>query len=472
MKNFYEELEYLEQLSGSLDKEAQLMHILTHVKNAEAFFRFTFNDIKYGVQEQTFKNAFGNVNTMTNFEHISDWLATTIFEPMRDGSSYKVPQLIDFGTKLFNNSGTSQENLISNFISQCEPLKKKWFSRAILKDLRCGVGLKTVNSVFKELGLKTIDKFALQLCAKTKNFDLYANADNVAKKVVFPCSMECKYDGIRLQAEIFDSGNESGVILTSRRGTDRTADYPEICLALVTQFAGENIILDGEIISRSFQDLTRKDSTAMKKYVVFDLLVDEQLPYINRWYNLVSLFIARGITDFMDNKNINNIDNHIVLAEHYSCNHIGEAQEYYTELNERGEEGLIIKNDRAPYERGSRKHMFKFKKVYTADLLCYAYRQGEGKRANKVGSLCLQDKSKTISVDVGAGLSDDMIDELTKQAEVLSEERNPNFIGQIVEIAYNEITETGSIRFPRFIGFRDDKTEPDDLSNSEVRQHE
>ena len=42
-------------------------------------------------------------------------------------------------------------------------------------------------------------------------------------------------------------------------------------------------------------------------------------------------------------------------------------------------------------------------------------------------------------------------DDLKGEADI----GEPYFIGRIVEIQFNEITETGSIRFPRFICFRD-----------------
>ena len=86
-------------------------------------------------------------------------------------------------------------------------------------------------------------------------------------------------------------------------------------------------------------------------------------------------------------------------------------------------------------------------------------------------SLELIDASETIRVDVGSGMDDYWCDELTKKVEernetnyLLSELRHPEFVGKICEIKFNGLTETGSIRFPRFVTIRDDKDEPDDLS--------
>ncbi|MBF9682947.1 hypothetical protein IAI36_11730, partial [Streptococcus pseudopneumoniae] len=44
---------------------------------------------------------------------------------------------------------------------------------------------------------------------------------------------------------------------------------------------------------------------------------------------------------------------------------------------------------------------------------------------------------------------------------------------EIIEIRYNGKTETGSLRFPRFVKFRDDKDTADDLSSdTEVDENE
>lgn len=457
--SLYEDLNELENTNGNIDKEYKLFYILKKYKNAELFFRIAFNDVKYGIQEQTFKNAFNNPNH--EFEHISDWLNSIEVNTIPD--NVKVTDLGNFIVIISNLSGNDQIIELRKFFDNLPAYKKKWFCRAILKDLRCGVQVKTINKVFKHLNLKTIEKFSLQLCDKIDVYD----EEQVKKKIKFPCSMECKYDGIRIQVEIYESSAtlSTQVRLTSRRGTDRTNDFPEICAELKRVFEGENIILDGEIIADTFQKLTRKDDKSIRKYVIFDLLVDEKLEYRHRWSNLLSLLVEKGITDLTGNKNIKYNSNLLAAVEHYSANNIKDLQEYYEELNRRKEEGLIIKLENSPYERNSRKHMFKVKKVYSTDLLIYGFKYGEGKRSNKVATLCLKDKSGKILVDVGSGIDDYTCEELTKQAKELSEDNNPEFIGKICEILYNEKTETGSLRFPRFIRIRDDKDEPDDLGN-------
>jgi len=485
----YENLNELETISSNIEKEQHLIRMLEKHEEAEAFFRFAFNNSVYGIKEKSFYNAFGK-EPNSNFESVSDFLfdlktKELVFD---DESIAPLNNLTEFGRKLVLLSGQEQLDAIKEFFSDLNPVQIKWWVRALLHNLRCGVQVKTINNVFKATGRKKIEKFQMQL-AKKLDID---DPIKIYDKIPFPhASMETKYDGIRIQAHVFVEeeindpskvntlGWKMGCTLTSRRGTDRTNMHPEICEALKSTFAGQNVILDGELVADSFQKLTRKDDTSVRRYVIFDLLNDEQLPYKDRWANLKSLLDSVGITDNFYNL-INNINNNnlvaagtlLLIAEHYNCNDLQELTNFYNEMNRRKEEGVIIKLDNRPYKRGSRTNMFKLKKTDTADLKIIGYKFGEGKRANKVGTLELIDASETIRVDVGSGIDDYWCDKLTRQVEVrneinylLSELRHPDFVGKICEIRFNGLTETGSIRFPRFVTIRDDKDEPDDLSN-------
>jgi len=480
-KDFYEYLELIETHGSSILKEQYLCIMLRKFPEAEQFFRFVFNDTVYGLGEKTFKNAFPK-STASKEKHISDYLFKEVdYEPTAIGHEYQLRALYDIAKKVEIKSGNDQIIYISNIFRQLKKIEKKWWCRALLHDLRAGVQVKTINNVFKQLNLKPIAKFSLQLCGKIDVYDEKA----VAKKLCFPCSMECKYDGIRIQAEVFPieiefedidgrplEKEEMHCRLTSRRGKDRTDMYPEIVKDLKMFFFGQHVILDGEVIADSFQQLTRLDNKSRRRYIIWDILNDEKLNYLSRWDNLVSITEEVGIKRINIKEETNdsaklNAESCICLVEHYSCNNIKELQEYYEDLNSRGEEGIIIKLDDKVYNRNSRNHMFKCKKVFDADLQIIGWKYGEGKRANKVATLKLVDASGTIWVDVGSGINDEMCEELTSQVEDSNfaiPEEEPEFMNKICEILYNEKTETGSLRFPRFIRIRNDKDEADDLS--------
>lgn len=464
--NFLTGLNEVETTGSTIAKEQILRSLIEGYEHGEEFFRLAFNNTVYGIAEKTFYNAFDE-EADDSHEHVSDWLYDYCKEHTVDAGSFNVLQ--QKADRIASLSGDLQKGYIMDFFIFLGPLRAKWYSRVLLHDLRCGVQVKTINSVFRALRIPLIEKFALQLAKKLDPYD----EQDVKKNITFPCAMECKYDGYRIQAEIFPEGK---VVLMSRRGNDRTVDYPEVVSELKRLFANQHVLLDGEMVADSFQKLTRKDDKSVRKYVIFDLLVDEKLPYSSRWDNLVSLTNDLGITDYLSyqkyiiNKpEITSADQNLIFrSEHFSADNIEDMQKYFDDINIRGEEGIIVKLFNRPYERGSRRHMFKCKKVYTADLKIIGYKTGEGKRTGKVATLELIDASGTIRVDVGSGIDDDTCEILTQQINDAFQSggtpETDSFIGQICEILYNEKTETGSLRHPRFIKIRDDKEEADDLS--------
>jgi len=73
----------------------------------------------------------------------------------------------DFKTlfeELKDSRGKDAQEKIKIFFEKCEPIDAKWFARCLVKDLACGMSLKTVNKAFKKLDLKLMEVFELSLC--------------------------------------------------------------------------------------------------------------------------------------------------------------------------------------------------------------------------------------------------------------------------------------------------------------------
>lgn len=454
--NFWGELNKIEELTGSNDKEDYIVELIENFTVAETYFRIACGGDVFGLAEKSFWNAFEvDEEKRKEYNHVSDWLAETSYQHFNQ--NLNEDKLLEYKNEMLKLSGARQLKRISYFFIRLSKNQQKWLCRALLHDLRCGVKRKTVNKAFKRCGLKKIKKFSLMLAGKFKN--VY-DKEEVCKKITFPCSGEIKEDGIRLQVNKYvDNDDEDITLLTSRRGKDKTADYPEICQAFNESFKGENVILDGEIVSSSFQELTRKDSKANKKFVAFDILNDETLPYKYRWSNLQGLLLSKE-------------SDKIVLVDHFDINNYEELIHWFEYYSNQGEEGIMVKLDDKPYKRNSRTTMFKFKKVYTADLKIIGFNYGEGKRAGKVGSLKLETADGELQVDVGSGITDEICDELTEQTNcnpIGGGIPSPEFIGKICEIKYSELTETGSIRFPVFKCIREDKENADRKEDLETR---
>ena len=325
-----------------------------------------------------------------------------------------------------------------------------YYRRILIKDLRCGVSEKTVNSVAKK------NKFE-QYKVPVFSCMLAHDSANHEKKMIGMKMLDYKLDGVRVLA-IYNKDNNT-VTMYSRNGK-QFLNFGHVEKEIIDKLSSkftESMVLDGEMVSSSFQALMkqvhRKDNVEATdaKYALFDILTLDEfqkgksiLGCRDRHNALVEL-----ITD----------TDHMFVVDKVECNlDTQEGQKIFSDYNkiaiEKGFEGIMIKDVDAPYECKRSHFMLKAKPFIEVSLEIKDTEEGTGRNAGKLGALICEgkDDDKFIRVNVGSGLTDDNRDTFWADRESL--------VGQIVEIRADAITQNQdtenewSLRFPRFMRFR------------------
>ena len=326
-----------------------------------------------------------------------------------------------------------------------------WYRRILIKDLRCGTSEKTVNKMTEKVNPSyTIPVFSCQLAHDSANHE---------SKVSGKKFIEVKLDGVRVITIVYPDGT---VNQFSRNGKE-LANFPHV-VAQISAVAGqftEPMVLDGEIMSSSFQDLMKqvhRKSDVQSGDAVLNLFDIVTLADFQTGKSAVKQ-TQRSETVYKWHKaNRDAMPNVTVVGHELVDLATADGQKRFKEINAiaiaGGYEGIMIKDPNAPYECKRSTAWLKLKPFIEVSLTVAGVEEGTGKHAGKLGALICEgtDDGDFISVNVGSGLTDEMRDELWKDQALV--------VGQIVEIRADAKTRSQdsedvySLRFPRFLRFR------------------
>jgi len=314
-----------------------------------------------------------------------------------------------------------------------------------------------------------------QLCAREKDLQKVLDAHG-GETLVQP-----KIDGVRIH--IHRVGDK--VRLWSRSLKDCTEDYPEVveqALALPI----ERFILDGELVAVAedgdilpFQALqTRLGRKAGREAVRLGVVLYDALhgptgtPYEDRLGSLFDVAPSGGFWRVVPGWLVDDADR---------------LRAMLLECHEAGQEGLVCKDPRSLMHPGGRsRDWIKLKPDYmestefgdTYDLVVIGFNWGKGKRHGKVGALWLgvDCESGIVPVcKVGTGFSEEELDWFTENLRPMAGPKGIGGMGSspkvdawveprhVVEVRASEVTRIDhwagfSLRFPRYIRRRDDKS--------------
>ncbi len=326
-----------------------------------------------------------------------------------------------------------------------------WYRRILIKDLRCGVSEKTINKVVeKNYADYTIPVFSCQLAHDSANHE---------SKVSGKKYIEVKLDGVRVLAIVRTNGHVS---LFSRNGKslDNFPHIEEQISAVVKKDPPKyDLVLDGEVMSSSFQDLMkqvhRKSDVEAQDAVLhlFDMCPLDKFQE-GKWdkdQETRSLYVYEW-----HKKHKADLPNVAVVGHELVDLNTDEGKKRFKEINQfaidGGYEGIMIKDPNAPYECKRTTSWLKLKPFIEVSLSVVAVEEGTGKNVGKLGALVCEgeDDNRSIRVNCGSGFTDSDRDTFWAGRETL--------IGQIVEVRADAITQNQdgsfSLRFPRFLHFR------------------
>ena len=310
--------------------------------------------------------------------------------------------------------------------------------RVLGRNLKCGVSEATVEKIWPDLKLSYPCMLVSPLTEKTK--------------VKFPCVVQTKMDGMRFNARVVDGA----ATFYSRAGKELAFEGLPIEAAFQKLPEG---VYDGELlvancdrktgngILTKFQKGTGTPAAGRDIHAkVWDVIpltdFDKgscSVGYIERFRILGgALKAARP-------------DTITIVRTWLDVSDMEEAQTIYKEQLAHGEEGVILKDPKGPWEDKRVKHQVKMKAELEADLRVTGFLPGTGKFEGKIGSLLVESADGKVKTAVGTGLND--------------EERSLPFLefyNRIVSVKYNAVIDdkkTGqrSLFLPVFVEIRDDK---------------
>ena len=108
----------------------------------------------------------------------------------------------------------------------------------------------------------------------------------------------------------------------------------------------------------------------------------------------------------------------------------------------------MVKTIDAPYRFGRSYDVMKVKEFHDVDLPIIGLEEGTGRHAGRLGAVKIEFNG--VAVKVGSGFSDEEREQVWNDQE--------SFVGRIIEVRYQEVTPDGSLRFPTFVCFRNDRS--------------
>ena len=362
-------------------------------------------------------------------------------------------------------TGNKAQDAIQNISERFDSDEWNNFCAPVIRrDLRAGISDKTINKICK----KTEYEIPIFGCQLATNSEGRPEMKGIKR-------LEPKLDGVRVILMVIP--NDMGEIVTvcySRNGKifenfthieeQVQANFTKLVRSIKNKYGGafvDGFVMDGEVIGNTFQELmrqARRKENAQAEDSVFNIFDIMPLSDFRRGYWNAQLHkrieVLEDMRPVIDNMPNVELLPHIMVDLDTAAGK-DQLERYAKDQVNNGFEGIMIKDNTAHYECRRNTSWMKWKPVITVDLEVVGVEEGTGRNSGRLGALVCHgvDDGKEISVNVGSGFSDADRDDYWANSNLI--------VGRTAEILCDVITQnqdgTYSLRFPRFVRFRDDK---------------
>lgn len=258
---------------------------------------------------------------------------------------------------------------------------------------------------------------------------------------------EPKLDGGRYMLYMDDDGK---VNFFSRRDfprIDKAANVPHFAM----RYPGlEGTILDGEILrpnatklgdttgimnSLPAKAIARQKVEGWLRYNVFDILAYKGQDVRTKPLRERRVYLEAAVAEMANE--------HVVVVPQYTGE---EKQELFDRIVRAGGEGTVLKNLGSSYGV----NWVKNKKVADFSVIISGFKPGNGKYAGSLGAVAVSvyQDGKLVEVGFASGMTDAERDHIWKN--------QASYLGRVIDVTAQEVTQDGRLRHPRWLRERDD----------------
>lgn len=334
------------------------------------------------------------------------------------------------------------------------------FTNVLLRDLRGGFSVTTINKVFPGL----VPTFKIQLGYALDSWD----------RISYPIAVDEKIDGIRCPA-IY---NGDTVRFYSREGFEFETGMDAFAEQIKMLVPGMKFMLDCEFRAFKFNPNDKvcqkhKDGNWKFEYAkaisrrkvidpeeireffklyiwdVVDLqffeslgVKGEKLALEQRKLRLASMFLRHGTTY----KNLEVVASFIATSKE-------DIMAYMRETKLQGLEGCMLKPLNLPYSFGKNFTIIKLKHFCEGDVRILDAQLGEkGKKYEDIlGILTIGTDDGKIKCNLGSGFTD------LERVDLWMQHLRGELVGKIIEVQYKDISIDGAFQLPTLLRFREDR---------------